>query len=263
MLLHRVEVAATVSLVITKMSQGDGAYKVMAILEILGAVDQKSVDGLTVADVARGLNRDKSVVSRQLRHLADSGLIERDARLRYRLSWRLFAIAAKAGDQRLIQAAIPMLRVLAGTLHERAHLTVLSGYQVLTVHSEGSSRALEAVGWVGRLTPVWSTSSGIALVLDHSDEEIDGLLERDHQLSGNQHKTVFSSITRAREEGYSISDGLFDADLFGVAAPVRDQNARIVAAVNISGPVFRVKPQLHAVASHLMAAARKLSLPNQ
>ncbi|GAB3033679.1 IclR family transcriptional regulator [Parafrigoribacterium mesophilum] len=248
---------------ITKMSQGDGAYKVMAILEILGAADQKSVDGLTVAEVARRLDRDKSVASRQLKHLADSGLIERDERLRYRLSWRLFAIAAKGGDQRLIQAGIPMLRVLAGTLHERAHLTVLSGYQVLTVHSEGSSRALEAVGWVGRLTPVWNTSSGIALVLDRSDEEIEGLLERDQKLSRSQHETVFNSIARAREEGYSISDGLFDADVLGVAAPVRDQNGRIVAAVNISGPVFRVKPQLHAVASHLMAAARKLSLLNQ
>lgn len=245
--------------VITTVSQSDGASKVMTILEILGSVDQESADGLTVAELARELGRDKSVASRQLKRLADSGLVERDENRRYRLSWRLFMIAAKAGDQRLIRAGIPMLRVLAGTLGERAHLTVLSGHQVLTVHSESSSRVLEAAGWVGRLTPIWNTSSGIALVLDHPDEEVRDMLTRNYELTPAQTAGVFNAISAARTVGYSVSDGLFDADVLGVAAPVRDHRGRIVAAINISGPVFRVKPQLRAIAQRVKAAAIKLS----
>jgi IclR family KDG regulon transcriptional repressor len=81
----------------------------MATLEILSAANHPSHDGMTVAEVARALGKDKSVASRQLKGLADSGLIERDETGRFRLSWRLFTLMAQAGDQRLIRSGIPLL----------------------------------------------------------------------------------------------------------------------------------------------------------
>lgn len=231
----------------------------MATLEVLSAADHRSSDGMTVAEVARALGRDKSVASRQLKGLVDSGLVERDETGRFRLSWRLFTLMAQAGDQRLIRAGIPLLRVLAGTVRDRAHLSVLSGQQVLTVHTESSTRSLEAVGWVGRLVPIWNTSSGIALVMNHDDEHIMRVLDELHDLTPAETQNIIDAIARARKAGYAVSDGLFEPELMGIAAPVRDGNNRTVAAVNVSGPTFRVKPQLKQIASHVVAAASKLS----
>lgn len=244
---------------VERTAHGNGASKVMATLEILSAADSRSPEGKTVAEVARALVRDKSVISRQLRNLVDSGLVERDESGRFRLSWRLFTLMAQAGDQRLIRAGIPVLRVLAGTVRDRAHLSVVSGRQVLTVHTEGPTRSLQAVGWVGRLVPIWNTSSGIALIMGHTDEHICSLLDQLPDITTGRSKQIMRSINEARKRGYSVADGLFEPDLMGIAAPVLDVHDRVVAAVNVSGPTFRVQPHLQAIAAHVVAAAKKLS----
>jgi IclR family KDG regulon transcriptional repressor len=149
--------------------------------------------------------------------------------------------------------------VLAGTVRDRAHLSVLSGQQVLTVHTESSARSLEAVGWVGRLVPIWNTSSGIALVMNHDDAHIQSVLDELYDFTPPEAQKINDAIAQARVRGYAVADGLFEPDLMGIAAPVHDGHNRIVAAVNVSGPTFRVKPQLKQIASHVVAAATKLS----
>lgn len=231
----------------------------MATLEILGAVDQGARDGMTVAELARALGRDNSVASRQLKGLVESGLVERDTSGRFRLSWRLFTVAAQAGDRRLVRASIPVLRILAGTVRERAYLTVLSGHQVLTVHSESSNRSVEAIGWIGNLVPVLNTSSGLALISHFPDEQIELLLSEETRHTPARGRQVFESVRATRLLGYAVSEGLFDPDLIGIGAPIRDIHDRVVAAINISGPTYRIKPHATAIAGHVMAAASKLS----
>src|SRR3954447_8471700 len=126
-----------------------GASRVMAILDALASADPAVFpDGLSVADVARMLGREKSVVSRQLRSLLEAGLVARGPSGRYELSWRLFALSVRAGDQRLTKLAAPLMLRLTETVRERTYLSVLSDGEVLTVHSESSRRSVEAVNWV-------------------------------------------------------------------------------------------------------------------
>jgi DNA-binding IclR family transcriptional regulator len=54
-------------------------------------------------------------------------------------------------------------------------------------------------------------------------------------------------------------DEEFEAGLVGVAAPVRDPGGRIFAAVNVSGPKFRLGGQLAATGEMVRAAAQELS----
>ncbi len=65
----------------------------------------------------------------------------------------------------------PLKRLVRET-GARAHLSVVSGTAVLTVLSEGSGYAVQAAGWVGRSVPLHSTSTGRALLFDHTQEEI-------------------------------------------------------------------------------------------
>lgn len=183
-------------------------------------------------------------------------MVSRDADGRYELSWRLFALAQRGGDQRLLRIAVPLMRQLAATVRERTHLTVLSGDQVLTVHSESSLRSIESTGWVGRSIPVLSTSSGMALLLDHDDDYIMGLITGP---DGNENtiavRTFMAEIRKARKARYAVANRLFDPDLIGIAAAVRDSSGRIVAALNISGPAFRIEDHIPAIAQHVVATA--------
>ena len=116
-------------------------------------------------------------MSRALTALGDYGLVDRNADSTYRLGWRFHAIGKLAGTHRLLEAAAPALRDAALRLGERAHLSVLQGSDVLTVLSESPGRVVQTIGWVGRVTPVYCTSAGRALLIDAGTTEIERLLE--------------------------------------------------------------------------------------
>ena len=70
-----------------------------------------------VTRIAELVGREKSQVSRTLKVLADLGLVERDPEnLAYRLGWRMFTLAAAAGDRRLTDSAPRCLEELGDDL---------------------------------------------------------------------------------------------------------------------------------------------------
>lgn len=237
-----------------------GASRVMAILDALVSADPAEFpEGLSVADVARVLGREKSVVSRQLKSLRETGMVARRPSGRYELSWRLFALAVRAGDQRLTKLAAPLLLKLTETVRERTYLSVLSDGEVLTVLSEGSRRSIEAANWVGRTIPVHRSSSGMALLMDYDDEHILEMVGRSgHRLPDGEARTFLTQVQEARRRGYTVANRLFDRELMGVGAPVRDFTGRITAAVNVSGPAARIEPHLQAFGGHVLATVRAL-----
>lgn len=237
----------------------------MATLIALGSAETAERGGLGVVRVAELLGEDKSQASRMLRTLRDTGFVDRDPDTRgYRLGWRLFALAARAGDRRMVEAATPVLLRLVQRLGERVNLSVLRGTEVLTVLSESPPHALQAAGWVGRTVPAYCTSSGRALLFDHSPEELAELFSGTpfRRLGPNTPGEVEKLAERMgvdRTRGYAIVDEEFEPGLVGAAAPVRDFRDRVVAAVNVSAPRFRFGRQLEAAGRLIKEAAEELS----
>ncbi|WP_100499919.1 IclR family transcriptional regulator [Geodermatophilus chilensis] len=245
-------------------TQDTGAAKILAILEALAQSGPVVTRGLTVSGLARSLGRDKSSISRQLKPLVDLGLVERDDDGLHRLGWRLFALATQAGDQRLLLLAPPVMRQLARQVKERVHLSICRNDEVLTILSEGPHRAVEAVQWVGRTVPMSCTSSGRALLFDHGPDEIRALLEHDFRKGPGSKapatvEAVIDRVGRARALGYAAVVDEFDDDLAAVAAPVRDGHGRIVAALNISAPTYRLHKTMNGVGRQISQAAQYLS----
>ena len=83
------------------------------ILLALGSPEATENGGLGVVRIAERVGREKTQVSRALKTLASYGLVDRDPdTLDYRLGWRLFALAAQAGEQRLLEEARPVCEEL-------------------------------------------------------------------------------------------------------------------------------------------------------
>ena len=240
------------------------AARLLVTLEALSDADAAGRTGLTVSELARAVQRDKSAVSRQLGPLVDMGLVERTLDGRHHVGWRLFTLAAKAGDQRLLLLAPPVMRRLAALTHERVHLSVLHGQDVLTVLSESSQQVIEAVGWVGRTSPVHCTSSGRALLFDHTDEAVRTLLQgvsfsARGPAAPPDVDALLTRLAQARRRGYAATSGEFDPDLVAVAAPIRDFRGRVVAALNVSAPSFRLGRRLGSAGQQVAAAAAHLT----
>jgi DNA-binding IclR family transcriptional regulator len=60
----------------------------------------------------------------------------------------------------LIGRARPILEELAERTHETVNLAVLDGEGVLNVDQIAGTRSMVSVSWLGRRTPVHSTSNG-------------------------------------------------------------------------------------------------------
>ena len=239
--------------------------KELAILIVLGGEEAVEEGGLGVVRIAELIGREKSQVSRALRTLAESRLVDRDPSTRhYRLGWRFFALAARAGEQRLLSVAPPLLERLMKSLGETIHLSVLQGAEVLTVLSKSPPHAVTAVGWSGRMVPVYCTSSGRALLFDHDHDALSELLAgvEFRKLVPDTVRNVgelYVRIVAARDRGYALVDEEFEFGLVGAAAPVRDFRGRIVAALNVSAPKFRLGERLEAAAQEVKSVADELS----
>jgi IclR family KDG regulon transcriptional repressor len=237
----------------------------IAILAALHSDEALAAGGLGVLRLSELVGQDKSQVSRTLKTLAEYGLVDRDTNTRaYRLGWTLFGLASRAGDTRLLAAGEPLVKELVQKLGERAHLTVLQGSEVLTVLSDSPPHSIQATGWIGLTVPAYCASSGQALLLDYSLAELRALLGKRNfvQLGPNTPRTVgdlHARIEQARRRGYAVVDEEFEPGLVAVAAAVRDFRGRIVAALNVSAPKFRLGGQLDEAGETVAAAAATLS----
>ena len=221
--------------------------------------------GLGVTRIAELLGREKSQVSRSLKILAQYGLVERDPETRgYRLGGRLFAIAARSGQATLAAAAAPFLKRLVSELGETAHLSLLQGAEVMTILSESPNRAVQAASWVGRTVPVYCTSSGRPLLFDHDRDAVAALLagaalDATGPNAPSDVDDLLKRIEAARRRGFAVVDEEFEPGLVAAGAPVRDFTGRVVAAVNVSAPKFRLGHRLDAAGASVKAAADELS----
>jgi IclR family KDG regulon transcriptional repressor len=221
----------------------------LAVLEALGDPDVAG-DGLGVVALAALVGADKSQLSRTLATLEERGYVERDPEtLSYRLGWRVFGLAQRAADRRLLDAARPVLRELVADLGESVHLSVRQGDMVLTLLSESPPATLHAPGRVGGLTPLATTSAGRVLASDLEPAELDRL----------GLGAAASAIDEARLRGFAIVKEEFEPGLVAAAAPVRGLSGAVVAALNVSAPRFRFDTRLDGAARLLAAAADGLS----
>lgn len=238
----------------------------LQLLLALGDATTRGRRGVGVVEVARLVGREKTQVSRALRTLAEHGFVDRDRdTLDYRLGWRLFALAARAGDQRLLAVAPPVLSELVERLGETAHISVLEGMDVLTVLSEAPSSAVSATEWSGRRAPAHCTSSGRALLFDHDLAALtarfgSGPLAPRGPRSPSDVGDLHQRLASARAMGCALTYEEFEAGLVAAAAPIRDFRGRIVAALNVSAPKFRFEKRLAVAGEEIKGAAGELSL---
>ncbi len=240
--------------------------RALDLLEALASDEAVAQGGWGVNRLAAQQGRDQSQVSRTLRVFADAGFVERDAEsMAYRVGWRVFALAARAGDQRLLAAGAPILRRLVEKdLGERIHLSVLQGNQVLTILTDTPPHAVQTVAWAGRLVPAHNTSSGRALLIDQDRDDLERRFAGAAFGTGGPNAPrdideLYQRILVARKAGYAIVDEEFEPGLVAAAAPVRDFRGGVVAALNVSAPKFRLGARLPAAGQAIRTAADGLS----
>lgn len=237
-------------------------------LEVLVALMEGEAargSGLGVVAAAEAIDREKTQVSRALRLLEDADLVERHSdTLEFLTGSKLLRIAARAGDPGLLSVARPVLEGLALQTGERTHVSVLRGAEVITVDTVAAPAGVQAVGWVGRATPAHGTAAGMVLLSEHDEGAVRDLLGDDPLPAAGPAApetldVLLEWLDEVRTAGYAVSDGALAPELVAIAAPVHDPGGSVIAAVNVSGPGYRLRDQVKAATGLVQAAAADIS----
>lgn len=204
--------------------------------------------------IADRLGRHKSQVSRALRALEAEGMVERDPQtLEYRLGSRLYTLASRTREARLVRVAGPHLRDLVHDLQETAHLCVLRGDRVVTLHSEVCTALFRGGGWDGTAVPVPETIAGRVLLLDWSADQVRAWFGSDADAA------MLESSAAVRRDGYARVLEELAPGLVGVAAPVLDEHGLVLAAISVASPTERLGGGLEQAGARTARTARELS----
>jgi IclR family transcriptional regulator, acetate operon repressor len=203
---------------------------------------------LGVTELGRRLDVHKATASRLAATLAERGLLERDpASERYRLGFGLIRLAGAAmAGLDLVSSARATLEDLAESTHETVTLGVLSGDDVVSIDQVTGTRSIVSVSWVGKRTALHTTSTGKVFLAHMSEAERDrrlaGPLERSTKRSITDPTALRTQLEEIRRRGYAQTLEELEEGLNAVAAPVRQADGEVVAALSVSGPAFRVRP---------------------
>ncbi len=243
-------------------------YRVQVLdrtIAVLQTVADSDTD-LAAAEIARHLRLHKSTVHRLLVVLEHYRLIKKGPEGTYRLGTRLIELGESAiARLRLSDHAQLFLRELANQTGEGAHVTILSGTEMLSIaHVEGRW-SLQSLTRTGQRTQIHCTAAGKAVLAFLSEEVCDELIAK-LSLVRNTRRTIVKpsalklELMRVREAGYAVDDEEFEEGLRCVGAPVFDHRGHVVASISTAAPVFRLrKDRLAEVARLVMVAARRLS----
>jgi len=240
---------------------------IQSVTRALRALEMIAEAGeLGVTELGRRLGVHKATASRLAATLAERGLVERDPITdKYRLGFALIHLAGAAmAGLDLVSTSRPVLEDLAEQTHETVNLGVLSGDDLVCIDQVTGTRSIVSVSWVGKRTPVHCTSNGKVLLAFMEERERTRLLAR--PLERRTPRTIIdpdalrAQLQEVRVRGYAQTMEELEEGLNAVAAPVRQGNGEVVAALNVSGPAFRMRPvDLPRIASVTIEAANAAS----
>lgn len=230
-------------------------------LQILGAFtpDRRS---LTLSELSRHAHLPVSTTHRLASELVAWGALERDASGCYRIGLRLWEIGSLAPrGQGLRECALPFLEDLSQVTRENVQMAVREGPEVVFVERIAGSKAVPVLTRVGGRFALTATGVGLVLLAYAPADVLEEVLARpikrytDRTLATPHQLRATLADTRAR--GYAISDRQVTMDALSVAAPIRDAQGDVVAAVSLV--VHHGSASPHALAPLVLTSARAIS----
>jgi IclR family pca regulon transcriptional regulator len=199
---------------------------------------------LTLSDVARLTGLTRAAARRFLHTLVELGYMRTDGR-RFALRPRILELGyAFLSSLSLPEVAMPHLEQLVEKVHESSSVSVLDGEEVVYVARVPTKRIMTVAISVGTRFPAYATSMGRVLLAGREDGWLDAYLATAgfKQLTGRtiaDAEALRRELLRIRGQGFALVDQELEDGLRSLAAPIRDAQGVVIAAVNVSTPAHR------------------------
>ncbi len=253
----------------TGTTQTGGVLVLHKTLDILENIKDTPV-GVRLSDLARAVDMPKATVYRILATLESRGFLDRGQDGGYRMARKLFDLQQRHPiEQTLNRVAPPKMEDLAKLCRETVNLGILDGGEVVVINTVESPQTIRMSSKVGNRRCLHTTAIGKILLAALPEKEMLRLIRIKGLPRLTPHTLVnrtalLAELDRVRERGYAIDNQENELDGRCIGAPVLGPDGRVVAALSISGPVFRMDlnrarslaPKLRQTCAAISAAAR-------
>ncbi|TDX59130.1 IclR family transcriptional regulator [Orenia marismortui] len=215
----------------------------LSILEILVEENQP----ISLSQISEKANLNISTVHRLLHTLMHRGFVgqEKDSG-KYKLGLRIFEIASALESSLDLKAVVrPYLREIVDECNETANLTILDGGDVVYIDQVESTNMVRMFANIGSKGPAHCLGSGKVLLAFLEEDKLESIL-KDIKLTKYTSETISSmdklknNLNQIRRQGYSIDFEEMEEGVRCVAAPIRNEAGKVIAAISVSGPNTRI-----------------------
>ncbi|HXL89529.1 MAG TPA: IclR family transcriptional regulator C-terminal domain-containing protein [Streptosporangiaceae bacterium] len=194
---------------------------------------------LTLSEVAVSTGLSRAAARRFLRTLVQLGYMRAEGS-RFALRPKILELGyAYLSSLTLPEVAMPHLEQLVEQVHESSSVSELDGDEVVYIARVPTKRIMSVMISVGTRFPAYATSMGRVLLAAQPPDWLDAYLKAT-SLRGLTGYTITSpdalrrELLRIREQGWALVDQELEEGLRSIAAPIRDGDGQVIAAVNVS-----------------------------
>ena len=237
-------------------------HKTLDILEKIKTTEA----GYKLADLSRKVSLPKATVYRILCTLEGRGYLDRAADGSYRLAKKLFNLQRTVPlEQTLHRVAQPVMERLVASCKETVNLGILDAGEVVVINTVESPRAVRMSSKIGNRRYLHSTAIGKVLLAGMPDKEVQRLLRlkgmpklTDETLTSKA--AVMAEIVKVRQQGWALDNQENEIEGRCIGVGITGPEGQAIAALSISGPVFRMDlARARALVPGLKAACAEIS----
>ncbi len=237
--------------------------RALALLEFVSA----HAEGVTQADIRKGLGFSANLVFRLTKALVTHGYVDREEPgPRFVLSRKLLTLAQPKREERsLVQLAWEPMRWLRDATQESAHIGVRSGFECIVLDRVVGPHPFKCYVEAGAHGPLHAGAPGKVMLAFLPPDELQATLRRMPLEALTPHtitsRTEFAKhLAQVRQQGYALDLGETVEGHHCLGAPVFDADERPLASIWITAPT----PRLNAadgqrLAPHVIKAAQMIS----
>ncbi|NLT95482.1 MAG: IclR family transcriptional regulator [Clostridia bacterium] len=225
-------------------NKGDTVRSVEKAMDLLLAFSEEKTQ-LSLPEICAIMNMPKSTVYRLLSTLEKRRFIEHNKLSgKYQLGvpfLRLANIVLKNFDLREI--ALPVMIELRDLTGETINLYLKRGLERVCIEQAEGIHNLRRFSNIGDVLPLYCGASGKLLLAYQTEDEIEKVIKNGlrawTQNTITDITTFREELKIIREKGYAYSHGEREIGVTSVAAPIKNHNGMVIAALSISGPDAR------------------------
>jgi DNA-binding IclR family transcriptional regulator len=247
----------------------DNRYLVPALergLRLLQLFDRGRT-AIAPPDIARELDLPRSTVFRLLQTLEHLGCVERTSSGRYRLGAGVLRLGFEyLASLEVTDVARPIIERLRDETACSAQLVIRDGRDVVIIFKAVGAGTFASNVSVGTRLPAHATILGRTLLCALSDAELARLYpEATLPTASPRAPHTLADLRKLLREdqarGYTVSESFFERGISAVAAPVRDCDGGIVAAVSVTvqKPDLEPREYRERLVQQVLSAAGEIS----